>query len=149
MPQTEITVQFVNAAKPGKKYGSVKTSEGNKFLAKTPILSMFGPGQVCMVSYHSETWGQEQVNIIDTKIGGQPAPEPAQKPLFRARTATADSKQIFVTALLKEYIAAGKLETSKTAVVTLGNALKEAYEDLFGTSQMQVSQEQMQDEIPY
>ena len=70
MPVAEITVQYVNFAKPGKKFGSVKSSEGNYYWGPDNLLHAFQQGEVCKIEY-SENNG---FNSIGKKLGSTKAP---------------------------------------------------------------------------
>ena len=144
MPEIEITIQKFWAAGTGKKYGSIKTAEGQKYLVKAAMSRAFSDNEVCKVSYHAENWKDGEVNIIDNKISGTVVPHPQ----VRASTSPKDSKQIFVTALLKEAIGSAQLEPTGAAVVACGQALKQAYEQLFGSAEKQTTETTMNDSMP-
>lgn len=144
----DLNIGFVNPVKPGKKNGSIKSKEGDFYLCPPAMLSQFAQGETCKIEFKEETGKDGTIwRTITKKIGGAATTPPGfQAP--RQRTNPTDSKQIFVTALLKEFVATGKVETSKTAVVTAGNALKDAYEELFGTPAKQETEATLNDEIP-
>ena len=146
MPEAEITIQYVNFPKEGKKRGSIKSSEGKFYWAGADLLRRFTKGEVCVIEYASTPRddGGEWLTLKRKVSTSAMAPSPA----FRNRTDPAEQKQIFVTALLKEFVASGKVEASRTAVVTAGNALKGAYDDLFGSAAKQTTEAQLDDEMP-
>lgn len=148
MPVVDITVKTVAWPKPGKKKGWVISSEDGFYGCVPGLLTQFKQNEVCKIEYKTapKDGGGEWMDIIK-KIGGGMTPMGAN-PIPRPRTNPTDSKQIFVTALLKEFIAAGRVDTSKTAVVAAGTALKQAYEELFGSPQKQETEAIMEDQIP-
>lgn len=147
MPTAEITCQYVNFPKAGKRRGSIKSSEGDYYWGSDTTLRQFAVGEVCTVEYDTQPKdGGGEWRTIKRKVSTtSPGSTPTQ---VRNRTNPADSKQIFVTALLKEGIASGKIEPSKVGVVSAGNALKAAYEELFGTPAKQTTEAELNDEIP-
>ena len=158
MPTQEITVQFVNPVKPGKKWGSIKTSEGQMFGCPPAMLKMFSPGEVCTVEI--EEWSSGGGGI-KKKIGTSKAPPLSPpKPVAcnvvslkqpdcqppRQRTNPIDTENMFVTALLKSYIEAGKIELGTSDLVTAIKTIKDAYR--FTSTEKQHSDE-LGDEVSY
>ena len=148
MPVAEITCQFVNPPKPGKRNGSIKSAEGDYYWGSQATIAEFRQGEVCKIEYTTKPKeGGGEWRTIVKKIGGAPTVPPGfQTP--RQRTNPTDSKQIFVTACLKEFIGVGKVDANSASVVAAGNMLKNAYETLFGTPAKQETQDVMGDEIP-
>ena len=142
MPTAEITCQYVNAAKPGKKMGSIKSSEGDYYYCQQHLLNLFSVGEVCKVEFTEKpkdgggTW-----KTLVTKLGG-PMKGPAP---MRASTSPKDSEQIFVTALLKEMVE--KTDSSVT-LLAKGNMLKGVYGQLFGGLEKQKTAIELNDDIP-
>ena len=146
MPTAEITVQYINAQKPGKKMGSIKSSEGEYYYCAPTMLHLFQIGEVCKVEFTERpkegggTW-----KTLVTKLGGG-----ALKPLgpapMRAMTNPKDSKQIFMSALLKGMV--GPTDTA-TTIIQKGKACGDAYDVLFGTVAKQTTEAEMDDEIPH
>jgi hypothetical protein len=141
----EITVQFVNPVKPGKKWGSIKTSEGQMFGCPPNMLKMFSPGEVCTIEY--EVWDSGGMGI-KKKIGTTKAPplSPPPPPPPRQRTNPIDTENMFVTALLKSFIEAGKIELSTTDIVAAIQDIKKAYR--FTSTEKQVSDD-LNDSVDY
>lgn len=147
MPLTDITVQFVNQPKPGKRMGSIKSSEGEYYGCPPTLLGQFRAGEVCKIDFNETpkdgggTWKN-----ITRKIAGAGPPPVIQLP--RQRTNPGDSEQIYTTALLKEFIAAGKLDLRTDSLVAATNAVREAYRQTFGGVEKR-RDEEMDDSIPY
>lgn len=144
MPEAEFTIQYFDPAKPGKKYGSIKTAEGQKYLVKAAMSRSFSKNEVCKVSYHTEQWSDQEVMIIDNKVAGAAVPHPQ----VRASVNPKDSKQIFVTALLKEYIGLGSMNNVEE-LIARGEGLKKVYDRLFGDAQKQESEATFNDSIEF
>lgn len=143
MPEIEITAQYVNPAKPGKRMGSVKSSEGDYYGCDPIMLKRFTPGEVCTIEYSTRPKdGGGEWRTIVRKISTSAA---APSPQFRNATAPKDSIQIFVTAILKGMV--GPTD-SQVSIIAKGNMLKAAYTTLFGTEAKQTTEAQMQDEVP-
>jgi hypothetical protein len=146
MPEIEITVQFVNAPKAGKRLGSIKSSEGEYYGCDPATLGRFSKGEVCTIEYtETPKDGGGTWKNIKRKISTSSAP-PA--PSIRNRTDPKDSEQMFVTALLKEALGSGKIEPTGAAIVACGSAFKQAYRQLFGDAAKQTTEAVMRDEIP-
>ena len=143
MPELEITVQYCNPPKPGKRMGSIKSSEGEYYGCDPVMLKRFTAGEVCTIEYSTspKDGGGEWRRIV-RKISTSASP-PA--PNFRSQTSPKDSQQIFVTALLKEMVSATDTQAS---VIAKGNFLKAAYQSLFGTEAKQTTEAVMADEMP-
>ena len=140
MPEIEITCQYVNKPKEGKKLGSIKSSEGTYYYVDPTMLSRFGVGEVCTIEFDVSDDGKWK--RIKRKISTSAA---APAPTFRSETSPKDSKQIFVTALLKEMVSG---DDNQASVIAKGNMLKDAYDTLFGTAAKQTTENQMRDKIP-
>ena len=143
MPEIEITCQYVNAPKPGKKMGSIKSSEGEYYYVDPAMLQRFSKGEVCTVEYDATPKdGGGEWRRIKRKIATSAAPPQAQ---FRNATSPKDSVQIFVTACLEQMVSATDTQAS---IIAKGNMLKMAYEHLFGTPAKQTTENILNDEIP-
>jgi len=140
MPEIEITCQYVNAPKAGKKLGSIKSSEGTYYYTDPAMLSRFSVGEVCTIEFDVSDDGKWK--RIKRKISTSSAPP---VPNIRARTSPADSKQIFVVALLKGMV--GPTDT-QASIIAKGGMLKNAYDNLFGTAEKQTTETVLNDEIP-
>ena len=145
MPTAEITVQYINAPKPGKKQGSIKSSEGDYFYCAPTMLHLFQVGEVCKIEFtETPKEGGGVWKRLSAKLGGG-----ALKPLgpapMRAMTNPKDSKQIFMTALLKEMVV--ETDTS-TTIIQKGKYCSDAYDVLFGSVAKQTTAAEMNDEIP-
>jgi hypothetical protein len=139
----EITVQFVNEVKPGKKWGSVKSSEGNLYGCPPALLRQFSVGEVCKIEYAIAASGFKGIN---KKIGTSKGPPLSPPP--RQRTNPVDNEHIFITACLKEFIAAGKVELITTEIVTAVATIRDAYRFTLGGLEKQRS-DNLNDEVPY
>ena len=140
----EITVQYVNEVKPGKKFGSIKTSEGQIYACNPSLLRQFSNGEVCKIEF--ETWSSGGFNITK-KIGTGGTPKPLAAPP-RQRTNPVDNEHIFITACLKEFIAAGKVELETTAIVQSVKVIRDAFRFTLGGLETQ-RDDDMNDSVPY
>jgi len=141
-PVAEITVQYINPPKPGKKMGSIKSSEGDYYGCFPAQLHQFFVGEVCKLEYKQSESGYKSVV---KKIGTTPLnPVP-----MRARTAPADSEQIAVLAMVKSFIEAGKVELERSDLIACLETCKAAYRSVFRSPEIQTTQDELKDEIPY
>lgn len=149
MPTVEIVVAYVNQPKPGKRNGTVKSAApDDKYYGCSPAaLVQFKVGETCTIEYDTspKQGGGEWLNL-KRKVSTSNVPPVAP---LRNRTNPEDSKQMFVTALLKEGISAGNVSLSTTEIVAVGNAMKDAYDQLFGSAATQTTKALMDDEVPY
>ena len=143
MPEIEITCQYINPPKEGKRRGNIKSAEGEYYWTDGTMLKRFSKGEVCTIEYDTAPKdGGGEWRTIKRKISTSAA---APAPNFRSQTSPKDSQQIFVTALLKEMVSATDTQAS---VIAKGNFLKAAYQALFGTEAKQTTEAQLNDEIP-
>lgn len=54
---TQITAKYVNPAKEGKRYGTIKTPEGQTYMLPVGMTDAFTQGQTYDVPVKQETWG--------------------------------------------------------------------------------------------
>ena len=141
----EITVQYVNPPKEGRKWGSVKSAEGHYYYGPPQMLSVYQPGEVCKIEY--EMGGNDgQLRTLKRKLSqtppalARPTPSPP-----RQRTNPTDSEQMFVTALLKEMVV--ETDTS-TSIIQKGKYCSDAYDVLFGSVAKQTTEAELNDAIP-
>jgi hypothetical protein len=141
----EITVQKVWPPGEGKKWGNVVSAEGAKYFGPPALCNQFAPGEVAKLEW--EPFGTDGTGKkIVRKIFNGAAATPKQ--FTRPSTSSRDSEQIFVTALLKEYIAAGMVALDTGTIVEATKKIRAAYAMTFGGVQAQ-SRDDMDDEIPF
>ena len=147
LKEIEITCQYVNFPKPGKRLGSIKTSEGEFFGVEPSLLRIFQQGEVCVVEYtESPKTGGGVWKNIKRKISSTPTAlqkPPIQYP--RARTNPVDQEQMFVVGLLKEMVT---WDHTAIEIVEKTNDLRKVWRNTFGGSETNRDDE-MRDEIPY
>jgi hypothetical protein len=141
---SEITVQYVNMPKAGKKFGSIKSSEGVSYWAPPAVLREFTVGEVCKIEFKENDEGFKNIN---KKIGSTKAPPLSPPP--RQRTDPTDQRHIFVTALLGHFIDAGKLSLDEEMIAEAADMILRAYKrSSLGGGAAQRS-DAMDDEIPF
>ena len=141
----EITVQYVNPPKEGKKWGSVKSAEGHYYYGPPSMTAMYQVGEVCKIEY--EMGGNDgQLRTLKRKLSqtppalARPTPSPP-----RQRTNPTDSEQIFCTAIRKGMI---DRKDSGASIVAKINLLREAYRVTFAAPNRQANDE-FNDEIAF
>lgn len=144
MPEAKIQVQYVNDPKPGKKWGSIKATDGIYYYGPPSVLQAFQVGDECTIEFENSDDGQfRQVKkkLSQTPpVLTRPIPQPP-----RARTNPTDSEHIFITAIAKEMV---EPRMSMTEVVDLINGLRAVYRTTLGATESQRADD-MSDEIPY
>lgn len=141
----EITVQYVNDPKPGKKWGSIKTTDGQYYSGPPAVLKLFQPGETCKIDF---TLGGNDgtLKAVKRKHEVPPALQRPVAPAPRARTNPSDSEQIFVTAIVKHIATADMGRDEGKALVNLWRSV---YADTFGSPAKQQINSEFNDEIPY
>lgn len=152
MPQSEITVQFVNYPKEGKRNGSIKSSEGDYYWGSETTLKQFQKGEVCTIEWNTDDSGKWK--RIVKKISSVPPVLAAGKSTsvgrgeWRPMAHPVDQEQMFVGNLLRERPLLKQPAIEVTDLIEEINLLRDAYRNTFGGSQKQRDPE-MDDEIPY
>lgn len=65
----QVTVKYVNPAKEGKKYGSIKGSDDQTYWVKADMVAQFSKGQAYELEVGQEKWGDNQVNVVKALPG--------------------------------------------------------------------------------
>ena len=152
MPETEITVQYVNAPKEGKRNGSIKSSEGDYYYAPPALLKLFNRGEVCTIAWDTDESGKWK--RIQKKVSSLPVPIANAKSTsvgrgeWRPMAHPVDQEQMFVGQCLRErplMKVPGLIDT--TELIAEINIFRDAWRNTFGGSQKQRDPE-MDDEIP-
>ena len=125
-------VKYVNAAKDGKKFGSVVDNAGTRFMVPTAMVSQFEAGKTYDVPTKQEKWGESLVTVVagfaSPAAAGSSQPQPYVPPP-RAQIATytpgpapsnSDHKDalIFVTGLVGRAMGSGKFVASDMTDLT-------------------------------
>lgn len=145
MPTQDITVQYVNAVKPGKKYGSIKTSEGQIFACPPALLNHFGQGEVCTIEYG--TWDSGGMHITKKIASSNPPPQPKQ--FVRPATNPADSDRMATMGMVNNFIATGQVALDAD---TIGRAIDICSDGLHRSKlhgRQTQSADDLDDELPY
>ena len=120
-PTAEITVQYVNAPKQGKKFGSIKSSEGDYYGAPPSLLRFFKAGEVCTIEYKDDGRWKTLVKKIGTTAAPPLAPPPRQ------RTDPADTENMFINGWGQKFIEAGKIDLTVTDIAQAVQIIREGY----------------------
>ena len=123
---TQITAKYVNPAKEGKRYGTIKTPEGQTYMLPVGMTDAFQQGGTYEVPVKQETWGKGDEAKVVFIINGRPAGSVAQMPAAAAlppavpqaatpqaqapRSTGGCNKDVLITAtaLMKSFIEAGQ-----------------------------------------
>ena len=140
MNVAEATIQYVNPPKEGKKWGSIKTSEGDYYSGPMSVIGQAKPGDVRKFNWEpfGDGTGKKIVSWLQV---AQATP----KQINRPSTSPSDSRQIFITACLKEFIGVGKVDLTVTDLVQALKTLGESYDRWHNPQRA----DDLNDEIPY
>jgi hypothetical protein len=132
-----IRVQYVNPPRPGKKKGTIKTSDGKLFGVWADALSGFTPNEAYAVEYVEQEWrGQTYRTItkatLQTNGTADPPPGPSRN-TYR-ETTPVDAERMFVCSLLNAAIGSGKLLLKTDDLVTAIKATRAAWISTFGAA---------------
>ena len=142
----EITVAYINDPKPGKKWGTIKATDGNYYWGPPSMLSRYKPGETCKVEF--ELGGNDgTLRTLRHKIDVPQALARPSAPPPRARTNPTDSEQIFVMCMVKERPIFKDADATATDLIAEINMLRDVYRNTFGGNAQQ--DDQMNDQIPH
>ncbi len=106
---TQIAIKYVNPAKEGKKYGSIKDAAGNTYWVPKEMIAGFTAGSTVDVPLSQQTWGSNVVQVVS----GHANPAPVASPNPGGATTIDERKEatIFVTGIVGRAIGSGKFDT--------------------------------------
>ena len=115
----QINIKWVNAAKEGKKFGSLVDVDGTKYMCPAGIVSQFRPGTTVDVPTQQAKWGVDIVNVIAGHAqASAPSTAAWSKPqapaVAAAATGSMDRKDalIFITGLVGRAMGSGKFNVT-------------------------------------
>ncbi len=134
--EIQFTPQYVDGAKPGKKYGTIKDTAGARFLIPFGVEGMFAKGQPVNIRYEHESWCKDGiVRAVNGQQLNSAAPAPplpatqqtvAQAPLTPPR-ASDTAEEIFVTGIVGRAMGSGQF--SVTDIALLAKAATQAWRE--------------------
>lgn len=149
LPTADITVQYINPPKEGKKMGSIKAADGQYYNVFPDLLGQFSKGMRCKVEYTSKPRDDGGEWRTIKKIVGNGSAPVVPKNDYRARSNPAEAKQIAVLALAKECITRLSYEQlNEAALVAILNMCSRAYDKTLGGVQAQ-QRDDMDDSINF
>lgn len=116
--QVEVTIQYVNPPKPGKKFGNIKTAEKGTIFCLPGLLKEFSGGQVRNIVIQTDPpreQGAEPFRKVHSVMPLNGAHRPATANT-RPRMDPLDSIEARKTALLVAYATAGKISLERHAI---------------------------------
>ena len=121
----QINVKWVNAAKEGKKFGSLVDVDGTKYMCPASMVSQFRPGTTVDVPTQQAKWGVDIVNVIAGHAqASAPSTAAWSKPQVPAvappATGNMDRKDalIFVTGVVGRAMGSGQFKPSDIETLT-------------------------------
>ena len=72
MQTAEITVQYVNQPKPGKKWGAIKDTNGVSYWGPPAALSAYQPGGTYTIQFNTNEEGFNQIGGAAAKMTASP-----------------------------------------------------------------------------
>lgn len=133
----QVTIQYNNPAKPGKKTGSIKTTTGEYFDVWPDKLHLFPQGSTLIIEYQTREWQGKTYKTAVGVVGDTPAAKAAQTKQHNTAAPLAHmnmsrDEHIFVCGALNASIKAGQLSWSDDNLVTAINSFRTAYRSTFG-----------------
>ena len=130
---TQINIKWVNPAKPDKKFGSIKSVEGETYWVPAHMVSQFQPNTTVDVPTQSAKWGTSIVQVVSghaqasapsAAAWSKPqVPEPARSVPANYSTPASgnmDRKDalIFITGLVGRAMGSGQFKPSDIETLT-------------------------------
>lgn len=129
---TVIAIKYADDAKPGKKYGSIKTADGTKYLVPAGLNGVFKAGTTVDVPTKGEAW--TEIPIVAGRPGAAGSTGPATPPPIpgdglnmpppldapaapHANGGNDTGAQIFVTGVMQRMMGSGKYETQDIPLI--------------------------------
>lgn len=137
---TVIAIKYADDAKPNKKYGSIKSADGTKYLVPAGLNGVFKAGTTVDIPLTSEPWTETPIVAGRPGAAGSthpatPAPTPpAAEPQTHgtAQQSNLDAKDfaIFVTGIVGRAMGSGNFGVTDIDLLT--KAAIAAYRDNLG-----------------
>lgn len=72
----QITIKYVNPPREGKKFGSIKTPDGQTYWVPGALINEFQPNTTVDVPVQDAKWGANLVKVVAGSPSGDAAPAP-------------------------------------------------------------------------
>lgn len=125
---TTLNIQYVNEAKPDKKYGTIKTREGESYALPAGMSGVFQPNTTVEVPTQDQKWGDKVVHVIMGRPanGNAPPPQPTPPPVTQtnghatgtARMSDPKDTLIFVTGIVGRAMGSGQFGITDIDLLT-------------------------------
>ena len=124
-----VIPKYVNPAKEGKKYGTIKLEDGTSYAVPASLISRFSPGVSADIEWAEQTWGKDKVRVVGG-ITAAPVAHVAASVVAAAATArpngyathTKDERLIFITGLAGRMLGSGRYRLDQMPDIVLGAA---------------------------
>lgn len=152
-----FTVRYVNHPQAGKKKGTIKTTNDEYYLVTPAMLSQFSEGGTYTVSYEAHDFRGKTYKTVQAILEASAAPPKQQgKSWGGGGWSPEKEEQVFVTALLKSFIEAGRISPNGTELKTAIGVLRGVWGETFGAPKAvagapkkTTAAEDMNDGIPF
>jgi hypothetical protein len=134
MGQASITVKYVNAAKPGKKNGSVKGVNDDIYGVPPHMLANFQPGATYTIDYSERVFNGQTYKTVTTAVLASPAPAEGTGGGKYGPVGDATAERIFVCGALNAAIQGGHVELSDAVLSNVVNMLRSVWSHTLGAS---------------
>lgn len=144
----EITVQYVNPPKAGKKWGSIKATDGAYYSGPPAMLDRFRQGETCKIEY---TLGGSDgtLKAIKQKIETPAALQRLIAAPPRAPANPSDGERMGTMGMVNSFIRSGTVDMQRDSIKNVIKICRDAYNDIWGTPAKQKSEQEFNDQIPY
>lgn len=124
-----IEPKYVNAVKPGKKYGSVVDVDGSKYFVPEKLVSQFAVGHRYQCEIIDQTWGDSQVKVVQRVAANSNGVANGYSP---KKLDPADARRMFMCGGLFSFIKAGKVEPRSDEIMDVLRTLHVVWAQTFG-----------------
>lgn len=134
MPTVQMTVQYINEPKPGRKRGSIKSTDGTLLGCWGDKLSLFEVGKTYDIEYsEASDNGTVYRNVQKAKeVARAAAAKPTADAVTpRYETSPRDSERMFVTSILNAFIQSGQLRLDEQELSHATQTLRAVYHDTY------------------
>ena len=146
MPQTSVTIKYVNPAKPGKKMGSIKTEDGTYYAVWPDKLAKLSAGSTVEIEYEQEGDIKFLRNILSPIGNG------AYSQTGGSKGTPQQSVEMFVMGFLNRlYIGKGEFDEDIVAnqIISLRRAWRDGWSINLSTEAPEGYAMPPDDEIPF
>ena len=132
MATATVTVAFVNQPKPGKKRGSIKSTDNVYYQVNPAMLSSFAQGGQYEIVYETQEFNGMSFHVVQSaKQTVAPPPKAANGSNTYRETSAKDAKRMWETAVMRAFIQQGQVQLSEEAILEAARSIRGAANKIF------------------